>query len=255
MRLIIFALLYIAIGSTASAADFKVPILLYHRLGPAVVDSMTMTTPVFESQLQYLKDNGFTVIPLRTLVEHLRGNAPSPLPKKPVVIVEDDAHKSVYSDMYPLARKFNVPITVFVYPSAISNAKYAMTWEQLRELRDSKLFDFQSHGYWHPNFIADKKKMKPADYDKSTTMQLTKSKSRLEKELGRPVEYIAWPFGAYDNDLVQRAVKAGYVSTLTITPHATTPRDSILELPRIMVTDRDRGDNFARLVKGASNGL
>lgn len=254
MRLVIALLLLGLSYSSLCAAEFKVPILLYHRLGPAVVDSMTLTTPVFESQLQYLKSNGFTVIPLRTLVDHLRGTDKSPLPAKPIVIVEDDAHKTVYTDMFPLARKYNIPVTVFVYPSAISNAKYAMTWEQIRELRDSKLFDFQSHAYWHPNFMADKKKMKPAEYDKSTTMQLTKAKKRLEKELGTSIDYIAWPFGAYDNDLVNRAVQAGYVSTFTITPHPVTPRDTVLEMPRIMVTDRDRGDKFARLIAQASGG-
>ena len=61
--------------------------------------------------------------------------------------------------MLPLARKYNVPVTVFIYPSAISNAKYAMTWDQLRELKRSGLFDFQGHTYWHPNFKRDRKKM------------------------------------------------------------------------------------------------
>lgn len=42
----------------AATTDFSVPILLYHRFGPAVADSMTITTPVFESHLKYLKENG-----------------------------------------------------------------------------------------------------------------------------------------------------------------------------------------------------
>ena len=89
-----------------------VPILLYHRFGPVVADGMTMTTPVFESHLKYLKDNGYTVIPLRQLVDYYLKKGPAPAPKS-VVIMEDDAHKSVYSDMLPLAKKYRVPVTVF----------------------------------------------------------------------------------------------------------------------------------------------
>ena len=56
------------------AEPFRVPILLYHRFGATVVDGMTITTPVFESHMKYLHDNGYTVIPLRQLVDHYRGN-------------------------------------------------------------------------------------------------------------------------------------------------------------------------------------
>ncbi|HEY4744706.1 MAG TPA: hypothetical protein VIH45_08630, partial [Desulfuromonadaceae bacterium] len=58
-----------------SAESFRVPILLYHRLGPTVADGMTMTTTVFESHMKYLHDNGYTVIPLRRLVDYYRGKA------------------------------------------------------------------------------------------------------------------------------------------------------------------------------------
>jgi hypothetical protein len=47
----------------------SVPILLYHRLGPAVVDGMTIKTSVFEEHLRYLRNNGYKVIRLRQLVD------------------------------------------------------------------------------------------------------------------------------------------------------------------------------------------
>jgi len=46
----------------------SVPILVYHRFGPSVVDRMTVTTPVFESHLRHLREKGYTVIPLRRLL-------------------------------------------------------------------------------------------------------------------------------------------------------------------------------------------
>lgn len=227
----------------------RVPILLYHRLGPTVTDGMTITTPVFEAQMKYLHDNGYKVIPLRQLIDHYRGKAPAPAPKS-VVIVEDDAHKSVYSDMLPIIRRYRYPVTVFTYPSAISNAKYAMTWDQLRELKKTGLFDIQSHTYWHPNFKKERKKLSPQALDTLVTTQLKKSRARLEKELGGQVDLLAWPFGIYDDYLIKKAGEAGYVAAFTIERRHATASDSILKLPRYLLVNADSGKAFAQLLEG-----
>jgi peptidoglycan/xylan/chitin deacetylase (PgdA/CDA1 family) len=235
----------------ALTQEVNVPILLYHRFGPTVADGMTMKTSVFEEHLKYLRDNGYKVIPLRQLIDWYLKKGPPPAAKS-VVIVEDDAHKSVYSDMLPLAKKYNVPVTVFIYPSAISNAKYAMTWDQLRELKKTGLFDFQSHTFWHPNFKKDRKKMSPAEFDKSTTTQLTKSKAKIEKELGVKVDMLAWPFGIYDDDLLRRAQAAGYVTTFTIERRHATPAESVVKLPRYLLINADQGKAFAQILAGTA---
>jgi peptidoglycan/xylan/chitin deacetylase (PgdA/CDA1 family) len=238
---------------TLGAESFRVPILLYHRLGPTVADSMTITTPVFESHMKYLHDNGYTVIPLRRLVDHYRGKAPAPPPKS-VVIVEDDAHRSVYEYMLPVIRRYRYPVTIFVYPSAVSNAAYAMTWDQLRELKKTGLFDIQSHTYWHPNFKREKRKLAPAAYEKLVDTQLQKAKSKLESEVGGPVDLLAWPFGICDDHLLQRAALAGYVSTFTIERRHATAQDNRMKLPRYLLTHSDSGSAFARLLEGDAPG-
>ena len=256
IRFLTACALFILLANPVVAAQIPapqpgVPILLYHRLGPTVADGMTIKTPVFEEHLKYLRDNGYTVIPLRRLIDWYQKKAPAPPPKS-VVIVEDDAHKSVYTDMLPLVKKYKVPVTVFIYPSAISNAKYAMTWDQLRELKKSGLFDFQSHTFWHPNFKKDRKKMKPAEFEKSVTMQLGKSKARIEKELGVKVDMLAWPFGIYDDDLLRRAAAAGYIATFTIERHHAGPTDSVMKLPRYLLINSDQGKAFSQILAGTA---
>ena len=235
----------------ALSQEVSVPILLYHRFGPTVADGMTIKTPVFEEHMKYLRDNGYKVIPLRQLVNWYLKKGPAPGPKS-VVIVEDDAHKSVFSDMLPLVKKYRVPVTVFIYPSAISNAKYALTWDQLRELKKTGLFDLQSHTYWHPNFKKDRRKMAPAEFEKSVVMQLTKSKARIEKELGGTVDMLAWPFGIYDDYLLRMAAKAGYIATFTIERHHATARDSVTKLPRYLLINADQGKAFAQILAGTA---
>jgi peptidoglycan/xylan/chitin deacetylase (PgdA/CDA1 family) len=227
-----------------------VPILIFHRFGPSVADSMTVTTAVFESQLRYLRENGYTVIPLRSLVDYFLGKAPPP-PLRSVVITADDGHRSVYTDMLPLVEKYRVPVTLFIYPSAISNASYAMTWEQLRKLKGTGLFDVQSHTFWHPDFAKEKTRLKAADYEKFVDTQLNKARARIEKEVGGNVDMIAWPFGIYDDGLMTRAKENGYITGFTIERRNAAATDNIMALPRYIMTDGDRGKVFGRILAGA----
>lgn len=234
---------------TATAAE-PVPILLYHRFGPTPADSMTVTNPVFASHLEYLKVNGYNVIPLRQIVEGLIGK--QPLPERSVAIVVDDGHKSVYTDMLPLVRKYKIPVTLFIYPSAISNASYAMSWGELRELQKTGLFDIQSHTFWHPNFKKEKKRLTAAEYDQFVRTQLVKSKARLEKELGTRINMIAWPFGIYDDDLMIKAKEAGYVAAFTIEGNRENYWGYPMKLPRYLLTNADRGKRFEMIFTGNS---
>jgi len=230
-----------------------VPILLYHRFGPVVADSMTVTTTLFESQLKYLRDSGYKVIPLRELTDYYLGKRPAPQPRS-VVITVDDGHISVYRDMFPLVRKYTIPVTLFIYPSAISNASYAMTWGQLREIKDTGFFDFQSHTFWHPNFKKEKKRLKPADYQSLVGMQLKKSKEKLEKELNVRVTMLAWPFGIYDDDLIHAAIEAGYVATFTMERHPANALDHVMSLPRYLMTNGGTGRTFATILADSPRG-
>jgi peptidoglycan/xylan/chitin deacetylase (PgdA/CDA1 family) len=164
------------------------------------------------------------------------------------VLTADDGHRSVYTDMYPLVRRYRVPVTLFVYPSAIGHADYALTWEQLHELQDSGLFDVQSHTWWHPNFRVEKRRLAPADYARFVERQLTHSRDLLRAAFGAPVDMLAWPFGIYDAELMTAAAAAGYVAGVTIDGRPARASDDLLALPRFLVTDRHRGAAFARLI-------
>jgi peptidoglycan/xylan/chitin deacetylase (PgdA/CDA1 family) len=243
--------LLLLIGSPSHAADpSSVPILLYHRLGPVSPEEMTVTTPVFEAQLKLIQERGYKVVPMAALMAAL-GDSTISMPERAVVLSVDDGHRTVYSDMFPLILRLKIPVTLFVYPSAISNADYAMTWAQLAEMKASGLVDIQSHTYWHPNFNVEKKRLAPAAYDKFVQDQLVKSKAVLEQRLGGKVDLLAWPFGIHDDQLGQWAQTAGYVAAFTIERRPVTRSDRIMALPRFIVTDLDRGNRFMSLL-GAS---
>jgi peptidoglycan/xylan/chitin deacetylase (PgdA/CDA1 family) len=236
-------------AAAQSSQPVRVPVLVYHRFGPSLADNMTMRTADFAAELGYLNENHYTVIPARQLVDYLC-NKGTPPRARAVVITVDDAHRSVFSDMLPLVEKYKIPVTLFVYPSAVSNASYAMTWEQLAELKRTGLFHIQSHTFWHPNFKQERKRLSPEAYDRFVRDQLTKAKAVLERRLGGRVDMLAWPFGIYDAELIRIAEQTGYVAGFTLERRPAGPPDNVMSIPRYLMAGNVSPATFAAIVSG-----
>ena len=227
-------------GFARSAPDWRIPILVYHRFGLVVADSMTVRTASFENQLGEIRKLGLRVTPLPDLLRKPSAGI--------IAITADDGHRSVYSEMWPIIERARLPITLFIYPSAISNASYALTWAQLREMIHSGLVGIGSHTFWHPNFAHEKKRLSPDAYRHFVQFQLIRSKQVIEQQLSLPVTFLAWPFGIYDDELIHAAEDAGYKAGFTIQRRLATPADRSMALPRLLMTDLDVGARFERLI-------
>jgi peptidoglycan/xylan/chitin deacetylase (PgdA/CDA1 family) len=236
-----------ATGALAQTAESRVTILVYHRFSDTADDSMTVRVTTFETQLQFLREHGYHIVPLRDVVNWLKGSGTA-LPSKPVVITVDDGHRSVYEKMLPIVLREHFPVTLFVYPSAISNASYALTWDQLRNLRQTGLFDVQSHTYWHPNFKVERRRRSEADFRQFVRAQLDTSRQRIESEVGGHVDMLAWPFGIYDDELTAIAAEEGYFAGFTLNASKADRHSPLLALPRFLMIDAYGDGAFARLL-------
>ena len=87
---------------------------------------------------------------------------------------------------------------------SIGKPRY-MSKEQIKELSD-KGHVIGAHSWDHHNA----RKYTEADWD----IQLTKPKEKLEALIGKPVDYFAYPFGAWNTaaipQLKKRGIKAAY---------------------------------------------
>jgi hypothetical protein len=78
-------------------------ILVYHRFGPVAVGATMVRTSVFERQLEFLRANEYTVVPLRDVVNFVMGRGS--LPARAVSITADDGHRTVFTEMKPLVQR------------------------------------------------------------------------------------------------------------------------------------------------------
>jgi peptidoglycan/xylan/chitin deacetylase (PgdA/CDA1 family) len=218
----------------------RVPILAFHRFAGTAEDSMTVRIARFEAQLRVLEELACNVIPLAAWVAwrlaQAQGQA-GPLPARAVVLTADDGHRSQFEQMAPRLRERGWPVTLFIYPSAISNATYAMTWAQLRALADDAGVSVQSHTYWHPNLLRERERMSPDAFERLAIGQLKRSREVLERQTGRSVTLLAWPFGLTDAGLPRQAAQAGYLAAFSLGNRSADAADPLYDVPRHLMVD------------------
>src|SRR5689334_2080263 len=197
-----------------SLSDSGATILCYHIVESPKDPRMEVSSEVFRQQMRYLAMTGYTVIPLRDLYEYTTGKRAS-LPKNSVVITIDDGWRSTYTEVFPEMKRRGFPFTVFIYPKIIGQTPYAMTWKQIKEMAEAGV-DVQSHTYSHA-FLSRRRHadVSDAEYAAWLDRELKESKRILEKETGKQIDFLAYPYGDYDRHVSDTVAKAGYEAALT----------------------------------------
>jgi len=146
LRLISLSILLISglLFAQMIRADDSAVVFMYHRFGEDRYPSTSIRVDQFRQQMEYLRDGGFTVIPLAELMAFLSGN--QTLPPKAVVITVDDAYRSIYEVAYPLLAEYGFPFTVFVSTDPLdSKLPGYLNWDQIREMASNGV-TFANHG-------------------------------------------------------------------------------------------------------------
>lgn len=236
-----------ASGADPCQGSPYVVILLYHRFSVDVPGETTVRLDNLRAQIAFLLHRGYTFRPLRDVVRWRMDSSPG-LPCRTAVLTVDDDNRSTYELLLPVIRATRIPVTLFIYPSAISNASYALTWDELRDVRSTGLFDVQSHTVWHPNFKIERKRLSPEAFRSFAATQLAHSKAELEERLGGSVDLIAWPFGIHDEELERMAAEQGYEAGFGIDARLLDGDAPLFALPRVTMPDTGDAAGLDRLM-------
>jgi len=220
------------------------PILMYHRVGPviasqpAITQTLTVSPADFEAQMTWLVAHGYHAVgPLRAFEALEYGR---PLPPKPVMITFDDGYRDVLWHAAPVLHRLHLPATEYVITGRISGPDPSfLTWPEL--LRLEKLgVTIGSHTVTHRDLT-----LMPSS---EAFTELRSSRQALERHLGRPVQWFAYPFGAENPAVVALALKAGYVMAVTTHGGVMQSAAEPLLLHREEVTDTTGPTGLAGLV-------
>ncbi len=211
------------ISKPAVDQNAQVVIFGYHRFVPNVRRPDTEITPqLFEQQMQELKNKNISVIPMQDFLAWRRGEKAIPL--KSAIITFDDGWKSQYDVAWPILKKFNYPVTLFIYTEGIRPGHFSggesMSWDMLAEMRDAGV-DIQGHSATHsdlrkPYDKVAKKKLNPEEYEEWLQKELVGSKQMIEQKLGVKVNCFAVPYGFHNDHIRDICLKAGYEAMFTV---------------------------------------
>lgn len=105
--------------------------------------------------------------------------------KRSFAITFDDVFENIYTNAYPILKRYQVPFTLFVSTGLLDQLGY-LTSSQLLELSRDALCTVGAHTVNHVRLRTDKQ----------SYQEIAKSKKELENMIGSKIEFFAYPYGS-----------------------------------------------------------
>lgn len=217
--------------SVNGAEIAEIPIIMYHHItkDEKKCGKYTVHKNEFENDLKYIKENGYTTVTVKDLINFTNGK--ETLPEKPIMLTFDDGFESFYVLAYPLLEKYNSKAVVAVIGSVTEkyseiddhNINYSnLNFDELKFLNSTKLVEIQNHSFdMHQNASGKRKgvsKLKSESeqqYTENLIADLNKCYDVILKNTGIKMTAVAYPFGAYNKTTLKIIKDLGYQCTLT----------------------------------------
>jgi peptidoglycan/xylan/chitin deacetylase (PgdA/CDA1 family) len=227
--------------------EIEVPILMYHRINIASPTAPTMTRRLtvhpadFARQMRWLKSRGYRTVTQRELFAALMHGRP--LGRRAIMITFDDGYRDAFYKAAPVLSKLRMRATAYVISGRIVNGdRHFLSWGLIRGL-ERRGIEIGSHSVSHRDLTQLS--------DRDLLHELVRSRRALERGLCHPVQWLGYPFGAYDGRVVKLARRAGYVLAVTTQAGAFQSAKQPLALRRLRVLDSTGVRGLAALL-GAS---
>lgn len=229
--------------------------LLYHRLGwpklSSLVAGQYVAPRLFESELNFLQGRGWKLVALKDAVEHCKSDV-CPITDE-FCITFDDGYLSVYEYAFPALVERKLTATVYIVANTIGGIndwdrkcgdqmEKMMSAQQIREMAEAG-FEIGSHTLTHSH-LTDV----PDDQLKS---ELEDSKHKLEDLIGREVVAFSYPYGDFDERVIEAAVAAGYKNAVSTRLGTLVGGVSTFEVPRVNVRWNAFGPHLMRKINRA----
>lgn len=212
-----------AANPVQAAARLRVPILVYHNVAPLHPGEtreqreFDIEPAMFEAEMRTIRDEGYTVISLRALVDALTGG--SPVPARSVVITFDDGWQTQFAHAFPVLVRMGYTATFFVFTAPIGRRSEFMTWKELQEMQAAGM-TIGSHSRTHPYL----------NKTPALKNELSGSRKDIERQIGTTPAFFAYPFGEKADSLKVAVRDAGYRAARGFGGGAWNSKENLLSL-------------------------
>jgi peptidoglycan/xylan/chitin deacetylase (PgdA/CDA1 family) len=219
-----------------------VPVLVYHNIGKEPRGRLVLGVDAFTEQMKYLKAHGFRVVSVAEFVEWLQLRRQ--LPKKTVVLTFDDGYRSFREHAYPVLRELGFTATLFVYTDYVGAGRNALNWDDLKTLA-AQGFDVQAHSKSHADLRRGDHESE-AQYGRRMQAELIDAPRVLARSVGRPVSFLAYPYGRVDDAVLAKVKDHGYLAAFTVRRESNASFVDVLRISRSQIYSDMTLEQFAR---------
>lgn len=219
-----------------------VPVLVYHNIGKEARGRLVLGVDAFAEQMKYLKTHGYRVVSVADFVEWL--NLRRQLPKKTVVLTFDDGYRSFRDYAYPVLKELRFTATLFVYTDYVGSGRNALGWDDLKALA-AEGFDVQAHSKSHGDLRRGEHET-DAQYARRMQAELTEPPRVLAKSIGRPVSFLAYPYGRVDDAVLAKVREQGYHAAFTVRRESNSAFVELLRVSRSQIYSEMTLEQFAK---------
>lgn len=205
----------------------KLPIILYHYVevvkdeNDTIRRSLNILPQVFERQLKDLKDHGYKTYFVKEIPAILNGEIR--IATRNAVLTFDDGYEDFYTYAFPLLKKYNTKATLYIVYDFIGRKGF-LSKKQLSKIIESGLVEIGSHAVDHINLTGVTAKM--------AKFQVEESKNLLEEAFGIEIKTFAYPYGGYDEKVVDLVKSKAYTASVSVVPGSYHNGDSRYSLAR-----------------------
>jgi|TARA_B100001029_G_scaffold83955_1_gene68891 peptidoglycan/xylan/chitin deacetylase (PgdA/CDA1 family) len=188
----IFLILMFLSYSHAANIKNSATVFMYHKFGVSKYPSTSVTINQLENHITELTKDKYNILPLNFIVDAIINDAN--LPENTIGISIDDADESFFEVAWPLFKKNNIPVTLFVTTGTIvNNNKNYLNWDEIRKLKEEGVtIGAHSHTHAHmPDLSIDEVKK-----------EIEISNKIFLKELGEIPSLFAYPYGETSNEII-----------------------------------------------------
>jgi peptidoglycan/xylan/chitin deacetylase (PgdA/CDA1 family) len=210
------------INRTSAASDQvlakpEIPVLCYHRIADGIKSEFAVRPATFAAHLKLLADSGYHSISPAQLYDYLVHD--KALPAKPVMITFDDSRVEHSVIAAPVLEKYGFRGVFFIMTITYNKRNYMTTDEIAQLAKAGHTIGLHS---WDHTMVT--KYNEAADWQK----QVADPKIKLEKIVGKSVEYWAYPNGVFNHKSTDELGKYFKLSFIL-----STKRDSINPLQSV----------------------
>ena len=196
-----------------------VPALLYHKVTPVWEVGITWVTPRrFAAQMRRLSETGWkTILPDELAQSPDAGSADGGRLERRFILAFDDGYECVWRHALPILAELGFQATVFIptgFVDGWNEWDHQLLGRKFRHINPHMLSDIVSAGWEVGSHGVSHRPLTGLD-EAALRNELTNSKARLEELTGASVHWCAFPFGRYDERVLDAAIQAGYLGALT----------------------------------------